>query len=80
MTRMRGECKQSLEHGKERLRAFSVGGAEKHTGADDPRHTLQECGGLADCWYLDDGTPCVVDALDVAGVSETSVGTTCDAS
>ena len=37
-------------HGKERLRAFSVGGAEKHTGTDDPRHTLQECGGLADCW------------------------------
>ena len=28
---------------------------EKLTGADDPRHTLQENGGLADFWCLDDG-------------------------
>ena len=31
------------------------GGPEKITGADDPRHALQENGGLADFRYLDDG-------------------------
>ena len=28
---------------------------KKVTGADDTRHALQEIGGLADCWDLDDG-------------------------
>ena len=30
-------------------------GPEKLIGADDPRHALQENGGPADRWYLDDG-------------------------
>ena len=30
-------------------------GPEKLTGADDPRNALQEKGGLADLWYMDDG-------------------------
>ena len=34
---------------------FQLGGPEKLTGADDPRHALQENGGLADFWYLYDG-------------------------
>ena len=33
---------------------FQLGGREKHTGADDPRHVLQKHGGLADLWYMDD--------------------------
>ena len=40
---------------KERLPTFSFGGLEELTSAGDPRHTLQECEGLADFWYLDDG-------------------------
>ena len=34
---------------------FLVGWAEKLTGACDPRHALQENGGLADFWYIDVG-------------------------
>ena len=32
-----------------------LGGPEKLTGANDPRHVLQKNGGLADMWYMDDG-------------------------
>ena len=34
---------------------FQLGGPEKFTGADDPRHALQKNGDLADLWYMDDG-------------------------
>ena len=34
---------------------FQLGGSEKHSGADDPRHALQENGGLADLCSIDDG-------------------------
>ena len=34
---------------------FQLGGPEKLTGADDQQHALQENGGLADLWYMDDG-------------------------
>ena len=34
---------------------FHLGGPEKLTGADDPRHALQEHVGLANPWYMDDG-------------------------
>ena len=34
---------------------FRLGGPEKFTGAQDPRHSLQKNGGLADHWYMDDG-------------------------
>ena len=34
---------------------FQLGGPEKITGADDPRHALQKNGGLAHPWYMDDG-------------------------
>ena len=27
--------------------------SEKHVGADDPRHALQENGGMVDLWYID---------------------------
>ena len=33
---------------------FQLGGTAKLTGADDPRHALQENGGLADLSYIDD--------------------------
>ena len=32
-----------------------LGGLEKLTGANDPRHVLQTGGGLADMWCQDDG-------------------------
>ena len=46
-------------HGEHRsrmhlLKNFRLGSPEKLTGANDPRHALQEHGGLADFWYLDD--------------------------
>ena len=34
------------------LQNFQLAGPEKLTGADDPRHALQEHGGSADFWYL----------------------------
>ena len=34
---------------------FQLGGPEKLTGANDPRHALRRNGGLADLWYMDDG-------------------------
>ena len=34
---------------------FQLGGPEKNIGAYDPRHALQESGGLADQWYVDGG-------------------------
>ena len=34
---------------------FQLGGPENLTGADDPRHDLQENEGLADLWYTDGG-------------------------
>ena len=34
---------------------FQLGGPKHFTGADDPRHTLQENGGQTDLWYIDDG-------------------------
>ena len=34
---------------------FQTGGPEQLTGADVPRHALQENGGLADPWYMSDG-------------------------
>ena len=34
---------------------FQLGGPEKVTGANDPRHVLQRNGGLADLWDMDDG-------------------------
>ena len=34
---------------------FQLVGPEKFTGADDPPHTLQKNGGLADFWHMDDG-------------------------
>ena len=34
---------------------FQLGAPEKLTGTDDPRHILQENGGLADLLYIDDG-------------------------
>ena len=37
------------------LQDFQPGGPEQLTGADDPRHALQQNGGLADTWYPDDG-------------------------
>ena len=40
---------------KRRSRTFSLGGPENLAGAEEnPRHTLQECGGFADSWCLDD--------------------------
>ena len=38
----------------QRIQNFQLGGPEKLIGADDPRHALQENGGLAGQWY-DDG-------------------------
>ena len=50
---------QRLQAGRavklQRISNFQVGGSEKLTGADDPRHALQENGGVADPWYMDDG-------------------------
>ena len=34
---------------------FQPGGPEKLTGAHDPQHALQQSGGLADQWYMDNG-------------------------
>ena len=34
---------------------FQLGGPEKLTGANDPRHVVQKNGGMADLWYMDDG-------------------------
>ena len=40
----------------ERMRAITLGGPEEHmTGAGRSRHSLQDCGGIADVWYLDGG-------------------------
>ena len=39
----------------QRIQSFQFEGAKKLIGADDPPHALQENGGLADQWYLDDG-------------------------
>ena len=39
----------------QRVQNFQLGGPEQHIGADDPRHAVQENGGPADQWYLDDG-------------------------
>ena len=39
----------------QRIQDFQLGGPEKLIGADDPRDALQENGGLADQWCLDDG-------------------------
>ena len=39
----------------QRIQNFQLGGPEKLVGADDRRHALQEDGGLAHQWYLDDG-------------------------
>ena len=38
-----------------RIHNFLLGGPQNLTGADDPRRTLQEHGGLADFWFVDDG-------------------------
>ena len=38
---------------------FQLGGPEKLTGFHDPQHALQQSGGLADLWYMDDGDTCV---------------------
>ena len=48
---------QAEHHSKnsEQIHDFQLGGSEKHVGADDPRQALQENGGLADLWYIDDG-------------------------
>ena len=40
----------------QRVSNFQLGGLGKLTGADAPRHSLQKNGGLADLWYMDDGT------------------------
>ena len=40
---------------KQRVQNFQLGGPEKLIGADDPRHAMQENGGLADFWYFDNG-------------------------
>ena len=42
---------KSRRHSLRRL----LSGPERLIGADDPRHNLQENGGLAYFWYLDDG-------------------------
>ena len=49
--------RQQAEHAVRTQRHYNLqlGGAEKLSGADDPRHALQENGGLADLWYMDDG-------------------------
>ena len=39
----------------QQIQDFKLGGSEKQIGADDLRHALQENGGLADLWYIDDG-------------------------
>ena len=36
----------------QRISNFQLGGPEKLTGANDPRHALQRNGGLADLWYM----------------------------
>ena len=47
---------QEEQHNRmHQIRNFQVGGPGKLVEADDPRHALQENGGLADQWYLDDG-------------------------
>ena len=45
------------EHGNRRkqIRNLQWCGPEKQIGADDGRRALQEKGGLADLWYIDDG-------------------------
>ena len=62
-----------------RLQHFQLGGPEKLTGADDPRHALQECGGLTDFCYLDDGaTLChpelVISCVAACDVAKTQIG------
>ena len=51
---------QDEQHSRmQRIQSSRLGGPEKLIGADDPRCALQENGGLADHWYLDDGyIPC----------------------
>ena len=39
----------------QRIYIIQLGGPEWLVGADDPRHAVQENGGLADFWYVDDG-------------------------
>ena len=39
----------------QRVSNFQLGGPERLTGSDDPRYALQEHGGLADLWNMDDG-------------------------
>ena len=47
---------QDEQHSRMQLiHNFQPGGPEKLIGADDPRHAIQENGGLADFCYLDDG-------------------------
>ena len=39
----------------QRIQDFQLRGQEELIGTDDPRHSLQENGRLANQWYLDDG-------------------------
>ena len=50
------------------LQNFQLGGPEKVTGTDDPRHALQENGGPADFWYLA-LVHSYLEALDTSNVS-----------
>ena len=46
------DCMQTRVH---ETAKFQLGAPEKLTRADDPQHTLQKNGGLADLWHKDDG-------------------------
>ena len=44
---------QDEQHSRmQRIQNFQIGGPQNLIGADDPRHALQENGGLPDQWYL----------------------------
>ena len=51
----RGGCKTKQHSWMQRIRNLQLGSPERVIGTDDPRHALQENGGQADQWYLDDG-------------------------
>ena len=51
------EQRLQAEHNRkvQQIQDYQLGGSERHIGADDSRHALQENGGLADQRYTDDG-------------------------
>ena len=49
------DCKADHATRMQETANFQLGGTERLTVADDPQRALQENGGLADLWYVDDG-------------------------